>query len=190
MGLNLDCDYKQGFEFRKDQEVQVGFLLTLSVGGKSMGTGFKVTDPTSSDSKFEAVAVLRKCSWAMGKTEPLQFVGQVSAKTKKEIDLLLEKDMVSVEVKFKYCIYTYDTDKSALKYYKSFHSNDKELTGKITKSGKSLQLYVNTDKDTGVAKPENYKFGIVIDPGDEKQDLHRAVSCSDKFVREWGVDEG
>lgn len=185
--LELVCEFQQGFQFRKDKKATIGYITEMKVGDTDFSKKFECADPCSDSGTVKAVGVLRRCNWDLGKTDPLVFVGQVTGDTKKKVELLTQKDMVSIEVKFKFVVYAFDND--ANKYYKCFHCNDAELKGKIAKSGENLILDVGDVADPRVPKPENYRFHIQIDPADDAQDLHRAVSDSDKFARQWGIKE-
>ncbi|MCG8637901.1 MAG: hypothetical protein MI863_29015, partial [Desulfobacterales bacterium] len=71
--------------------------------------------------------------------------------------------------------------------YKAFHANETTLKGLVETSGGDLVLTIDTDPSMEVRNPLNFHLNLSIMPADEEQDIHVAVSDTDKFVKKWGV---
>lgn len=181
------CDAYQGFNFSKNKNTRVGFINSLQIGSvKEMKSDIKVADPMNPNGgEFSVHAVLHEASWGLQQTGPLKFAGQIGTDNKKSIDIAKENSMTKIDTIFQFCVYEYD--RSAKKYYKAFHSDDRDMKGRIEKNGDELNLSIGDVPWTGVLRPENYSFEISIVPESVEQDLHMAVSERFKVVRKWGV---
>jgi hypothetical protein len=98
---------------------------------------------------------------------------------------MVRLDMSNTNVKFKFTIYSYDPDNK--KYFTAYWS-EAELLGLIEKMGGDLNIHIDEDAGYEVQSPENYTFSLGVAPVDDQaQEVHFAVSETDKMVKQWGI---
>jgi len=129
--LNLNVD--QGFNFRKDKNVPVGFVTSLSLNGKALTSDIKCKDPLNPTTDLTVFSVISSAAWEIGVTDAIYFSGQISAPNRNRVAMLTYLDLANVEVKFKYNVYNYDP--VAKTYYLCFHCGDTEMLGLLEKVG-------------------------------------------------------
>ncbi|MGZ4953775.1 MAG: hypothetical protein ACXV8Q_01570 [Methylobacter sp.] len=186
------CSVRQGFNFEKDQQVLVGHLVTMTVGGQTLEADMGLTIPTATFSSGDAVTestsvvgVISDISWQGGYADPLYFSVHVSTENQKLIAIKTHTNLLDNDVVFQFNIYAYDP--VAKVYYLAFHSNETDMNGLILKQGGDLALSVSPDPSSIVKSPLNYEMYIGIMPQETAQVLNFAVSNTDKFVKTWGV---
>lgn len=178
---------RQGFNFEKDKMVTVGFINTLKIGDTQLENKLSVTNPEDVSATVEVFGVLNSMFWQGGYTDPVQFACQVTDKNKNLISGLVHNTMSNTEVEMEFTIYDYDP--KAKKYFKSFHCNGTKLKGLVFKSGGELHMAIDNSESYEVAAPKNFAFTLGVMPQDEAQQIHIAVSVTDKFAKVWGVDD-
>lgn len=185
--LSYQCDVTQGFNFDKTMQSIVGHINSMKIGDTELDVDLAVTDPTDiTGDKIKVVAVMSGIDWQGGFAQPLHISAQIGNKNQKSVTLLQHADLSNTAVEFKFTTYAYDPD--AKKYYKCFHANDTVLKGLVEKDGGGgLSLSIDPDQSTEVMSPLNFYFDIGIMPEDTEQEIHVAVSDTDKFVKNWGV---
>lgn len=181
--LNLSVD--QGFNFRKDRNVPVGFVTSLSLNGKALTSDIKCKDPLSPTTDLAVFSVLSSAAWEIGVTDAIYFSGQISAPNRNQVAMLTYLDLANVEVKFKYNVYTYDP--VAKTYYMCFHCGDTEMLGLLEKVGERLTLSVADEASTEVQSPINYSFSLGIKPQQTAQTLTLATANQQNVVKQWGL---
>ena len=67
-----------------------------------------------------------------------------------------------------------------------FTTNSVKLKGLVYKSGGELAITLDTDPSTEVTNPRNFTYSLGVMPQPESQDIHLAVSSTDKFVKKLG----
>jgi hypothetical protein len=184
------CSVNQGFNFEEDQQDFVGHINNISIGGSDLESDLSVTDPEDVGNKVKVFGVVSNISWRGGYADPILFNSYVSTENKNTIATLLHSDLSNTEVKLEFTVYSFDPNEK--KYYKAFHSDGARLAGLVNKSRVyELDMYIDMDQSTEVMSPRNYLFVIGIIPEDyDSQEIHLAVSPSDKFVKQWGVTVG
>ncbi|TWI66665.1 hypothetical protein LZ24_02704 [Desulfobotulus alkaliphilus] len=187
---SFNCSVYQGFNFQKDGQELVGHLVSLTIGDEEMTADMDVTDPTSANMSeyVKVVGVISKIYWNGGYADPIQLAFQVSTAVKNKVAMLQHQSLSNTEVVMKFNIYDYDPD--AKMYYLCFHSDDTDLKGLIMKSGGDLAINIDMDQSMEVVSPKNYTMSLGVMPQPESQDIHLAVSNTDKFVKKWGVTVG
>mgnify|MGYP000367278594 CR=1 FL=1 len=183
--FSLALDVDQGFNFRKDQTVPVGFITTLSINGKALAADIKCKDPLNPTTDLSVFGVLSSASWEIGVTDAIYFSSQISAPNRNAVLMLTYLDLTNVEVKFKYNVYNYDP--VAKTYYLCFHCGDTEMLGILEKCGKDLTLSVANDASTEVQSPINYSFSVGIKPQQTAQTLTLATANQQNVVKQWGL---
>ena len=177
---------RQGFNFEKDSQELVGHINSLKIGDKEMKSDFTVTDPEDVSKTVKVFGVMSSIFWLGGYADPVQFACQVSTENKNIIATLLHKSMSNTEVELEFTVYDYDPQQK--KFYKCFHTNAVKLKCLIHKSGGELEMQLDSDQSQEVVSPKNYAFMLGAMPQDESQQIHLAVSVSDKFVKQYGIE--
>lgn len=181
-------DTYQGYNYKKDKQSSVGFITELKIGDTTLTADQTCKDPTSPETDLKAVAVLNHFLWNTGTTDALYFSGQISTANKQNVAMLVLKDLVKVEVTYKYKVYDYDP--AAKAYFLACDSQDSQLKGMLEKNGSELNLAVADDPSAEVQIPENYTFQIGIKPQPEAQSIHIATAQGKNVVKAWGVTVG
>lgn len=186
------CSVRQGLNFEKDQQVLVGHLVSMTVGGQALGEDMALTIPTATFSSGAAVTastsvvgVISEISWQGGYADPLHFTVHVSTENQKLIAIKTHTNLLDNDVVFQFHIWAYDP--VAKVYYLAFHSNSIDMNGLILKNGADLALQISPEASPIVKSPLNYEMYIGIMPQESAQVLNLAVSNTDKFVKTWGV---
>jgi hypothetical protein len=182
---NYNCSIKQGFNFEKDQQVLVGHLMSMTIGGTALPADMTVTSPTDLKNETKLLGVISNISWEGGYTDPLYLNCNVSNDNQKLLLIMKHTNLLKTDVLLQFNIYAFD--QVAKKYYLAFHNNAKDGKGLIMKSGGDLLLDIDERNDPTVPSPLNYNFSIGIMPQEIAQALNFAVSDTDKFVKTWGV---
>jgi hypothetical protein len=132
------------------------------------------------------VGAISSCHWEGGYAEPLQFTFNVSITNKNALVVLVHSDMASILVEIDYVIWEYDPEKKQM--FKCFHSNAAKLECLLQVSSNERQIYLSEEQGMEVEQPQNYQVVLSVVPEDKKQELHYAVSVSDKLVKQFGID--
>jgi hypothetical protein len=186
--INLDCDVKQGYDFKKDSKATVGYITEMIIGGQTLAGDQTIKDPLSPDMTLGAVAVLSSASWKTGPTNPMYFTGQISAANMHTIRAFMTKGDEDISVRFKFVCYAYDFTAGKMgKMFKSYHSGDTQIQGLIEKKRNELSLHVDTDPLAYPPTPTTFPISIGIIPGDREQPVHLATSDTDKLALPWGT---
>ncbi|MEM9493680.1 MAG: hypothetical protein AAGC55_31315, partial [Myxococcota bacterium] len=99
---------------------------------------------------------------------------------------MIEKDMTNVNVEVTYICWDYDPAQSQGKYYPKLHSNKTALKGVIEKMGGELAINISDIAAPSPQSPLNYQFYFSIAPDPVAQEIHRASSVTNKWVKPWG----
>lgn len=183
--FSLALSVDQGFNFRKDRTVPVGFVTAISINGAALTPDIVCKDPLNPTTDLNVFAVLSNASWEIGVTDAVYFSGQISAPNRNQVLMLTYLDLTNVEVKFKFNVYNYDP--VAKCYFMCFHCADTELEGILEKRGEDLTLRVADDPSTQVQSPINYAFSIGIKPQQTAQAMTLATANQQNVVKQWGL---
>ncbi|MBZ4396698.1 MULTISPECIES: hypothetical protein [unclassified Myxococcus] len=184
-----DLDIYQGYNFKKDKQSPVGYILSISIGGEALVADQEtIKDPEQPDKDLasKAVAVLNNYLWETGVTDALYFSGQISTANKQKISEMLLGSFSNIEVVVKYVIYEYDP--LAKKYFKS-NFVDADLNGLLEKNGDALNIAVAENASREVQSPKNFTFQIGVKPKTVEQSINVAAASSKNIVKKWGVTE-
>lgn len=186
--FNRDLSVYQGFNFKKDQQHNVGILQSLKIGGKEVKADLEtVKNPEKSTEDLKAVAVLNHYVWDTGATDSMYFSGQISTANRQILAMLVMQDLTNIEVEFSYTIYQYDPLEK--KYFKAnFHKG--ALKGLVEKSGNELKLNIADDPSDEVASPQNFTFQVGIKPQPSEQQVTLASAPAMKVEKKWGFKSG
>lgn len=180
---------KQGFNFDKDKQDKVGFLLSLKIGDQELPADFMtVMDPLNPTKALDkgVMAVLSSFDWNTGATDAIYISGQISTQHRQKIAEMLLGSWSNVKVEFAFSIYEYEPSKK--KFFKSAFV-DKKLQGLLEKNGSDLNLDVADDPSMEVQSPQNYAFRIGIKPESQEQQIQLAVGDERKVTKTWGITE-
>ena len=184
---DYECSIRQGYNFARDQQVSVGHLVNIKIGGKDLAQDTTLTGPDTLKNDVTVVGVMSNMSWNGGYADPLYINCNISTSNQSSVLVLKHTTLVNTEIEFNFNIFTFDPIKK--KYYKCFHDDGKVMKGLILKQGSDLVMDVAEYNDTTVPSPLNYNFLIAIMPSeDAAQTIHMAVSETDKFTKIWGVE--
>lgn len=183
-------DIYQGFNFKKDKQVPVGFVTKLTLGGELVleADQISIKDPTQPGVNLQekVVGVLSHYLWDTGTTDAIYLSMQVSVGNKTKLAAKLLTDWTSMDVTFAYVVYEYDPVKK--KYFKS-NWTEPELKGILEKNGDNLNLTVADDPSTEVQSPKNFTLQIGIKPQTEEQTVHMATGEGFNLTKLWGVND-
>lgn len=181
-------DVKQGFNFDKDKQERVGYLLAMKIGDKELKADFTtIVDPEKPTDKLAGVvAVLSSFNWNTGPTDAMAFTGQVSTTNRQTLAEMLLGSWTNIEVTFKYVVYEYDP--LSKKFFKASFV-DKDLKGLVEKNGEELNMDVADDASYEVQSPQNYAFRIGIKAQPEEQTVNLAVGEKKNVTKKWGITE-
>ena len=177
---------RQGFNFEKDSQELVGHITSLKIGDKEFKSDFSVTDPEDVTKAVKVFGVMTQIYWAGGYADPVELACNISTDNKNVVATLLHKSMSNTEVELGFTVYDYDPQQK--KYFKCFHTNDVKLKCLVYKRGGELAMNLDMDQGMEVVSPKNYAFHLGAMPQDENQEIHLAVSVSDKFVKQFGIE--
>ncbi len=181
-------DVKQGFNFDKDKQERVGYLLAMKVGDKDLTADLTtIVDPEKPTDKIKGVvAVLNNFMWETGPTDALHLSGQITTANRQTLAQMLLGSWTNIEVSFKYVVYEYDP--LAKQFFKASFVDD-ALKGIIEKSGNDLNIDVADDASMEVQSPQNYAFRIGIKPQPSEQTINLAVGVKKNVTKKWGITE-
>lgn len=186
--FSRSLDVYQGFNFKKDQQSNVGVLLSLKIADKKFDADLEtIKDPESPTKDLKAVAVLNQYQWDTGATDSMYFSGQISTDNRQTLATLVMQDLTNIEVSFEYAIYQYDPLKK--QYFKS-NSHKGALMGLVEKAGDELKLRVADDPSDEVASPQNFTFQIGIKPQPKEHQVTLASAPAMKVEKKWGFKGG
>ncbi len=183
--LTKALDVKQGFDFKKDKSVPVGFISKMTVAGTALKADFgTIKDPLNPTGDIASVSVLNNFHWDTGPSDSVYLSGQISTANKQTLQTMLLNDLTNIEVKVEFTVYDYDP--VAKKYFKCVFLNA-ELDGIIEKVGSDLSLSVSDDASSEVQSPKNYAFQLGLKPAPTEQTINVAAADQKNVVKKWGV---
>jgi hypothetical protein len=182
-------DVYQGYNFKKDKQSPVGYVLSLKLGDIQLVADQEtIRDPEQPDKTLSAkvVGVLNHFLWETGTTDAMYISAQISTNNKQVLSAALMGTWANVNVEFQYVVYEYDP--LAKKYFKSSFT-DAALKGILEKNGDDLNLSVADSESTEVQSPKNFTCQVGIKPATQEQAVNMATGSSKNIVKKWGVTE-
>jgi hypothetical protein len=183
------CNVSHGFNFQKDTQEIVGHITSLKIGTTEYGKDLAVQDPTKigdDKGKVKVVGILSYISWNGGYADPVLFDCRLSIKNKQTAALQQHTTLSNTNVEMSFIVYDYDPLSES--FYPAFHTNTQTVKGLLMKdSDGALGFQIEMDQAQEVESPKNFVFSLGVLPQETEQELHLAVSNSDKFVKKWGV---
>lgn len=182
-------DVYQGFNFKKDKQSAVGYILAIKIGDQDLVADQEtIKDPEQPGNVLatKVVAVLNHYLWETGTTDAMYFSGQVSTANKQKLAEMILGSFANIQVTFNYVVYEYDPLQK--KYFKSNYV-DTALNGLLEKSGEELNISVADDASSEVQSPKNFTFQIGIKPQTKEQSVNIATAAQKNIVKQWGVTE-
>lgn len=204
-----ELNLPQGYNFKKDVQLPIGFLTKLQIGtelfvadqtvnspvGVTAGSGVETT-ATAEKGTLKVVGVLNNITWAMGDTDAIIVKGTISIAGKQAFSGLLYASMIDIDVTFGFVVYEYDP--LAKKYYTAFSNGNTgaadgglgatDLLGQIQKDGENLKMSIEPEPNSEVQSPMNYGFELGIVPKPQQQLVYFATSATRKTTKNWGRD--
>ena len=186
--FSYSADLAQGFNFKPDRNLIVMHVKKFSIGEKEFKADItEIPDPTDPSKKVELVGVGTHFSWDGALTSAMEFHFNVSNTNKVDVVQLTMSEMKKTDTKIAFDIYKFDDAPDQKKWYKAFSTDDKEITGAITKRGDYV-IFIDEEKDPTVPIPAKYRFMISTDPDQAKQqDLLAAFAVGKNQAFRWGA---
>ncbi len=182
------CSVDQAFNFQISGQETVGHVNYLDIGGNVIRSDTSLKNPeTPNGDRRTVVGPIVNIYWGGGFAEPINISFRVSMVNKDALVLLLHRELSNTGVEFDFVVFNYDPVSRT--YFRAFHSNRARLKGLILKYGDQFALGVNQDQYSDFPSPKNFEAHISIMPQDVSQDIHLAITPSDKFVKKWGVQQ-
>ncbi len=185
--ITYSCDVVQGYNFNRDAQGRVGHINSLMIADAELAADFSVIDPEAvSGDPVKVVAIVRDFAWNGGAVDGLQFGMQISSENKIKIATLLHQTMSNTTVTVNFTVYDYDRDEK--KFFKALHTDGTALNCLVQLEGDQLVLFLADDPDGEVEQPRNFSLQLGVMPDETQQEIHYAISISDKFVKQFGID--
>jgi hypothetical protein len=184
--LNYNCSVMQGFNFRKDLQLLVGHVTSLTIAGTQFAADLTLTNPIDNTQTVKAVGVISNISWEGGYAQPIILAMQVSNENKKTAGIMIHTSMMDTTVSIAFTVY--DFDQKAKTYYQAFWTGDgTSLNGLVLKQGGELAYQIADEESPEVPSPKVFTLYLGIMPQDTQQAIQVAVSNTDKFSMQYGV---
>jgi hypothetical protein len=187
VAINKSCSVGNAFKFDRTQQQNIGHVTSLKIGETELSADLKLKEPIE-EGDVQVVGVLSNINWPGGDTDPLQFNMQLSVTNKNAIATLLHSTLKSVLLECTFTVYEYDPN--AKKFFKCIHSNDAAVKGLFQLQGPQRVFHLSDQPGYEVQQPINYGLTLGMVPEDEEQEIHIAISDTDKFVKQWGTARG
>lgn len=186
--ISYTCSAEQAFNWDKNNQSVIGHLTALKVGGEDIEAKFELMNPEKVGEKNKVVGPISYINWKGGYADAIQIDAQVHNENQQDLMTLLQKDLDSTAVEFKFEIFAYHQEKGNEKYFQCFHCDDKTLYGLIHKDGEKLDIFIDKKQSQQILSPKNFSFSIKIMPAeDEAQVLHWAGKLDGKLSKAWGI---
>src|SRR5690349_21510516 len=98
-------DIYQGYNFKKDKQVPVGFITKMKVADQELAVDQTSKDPTAPQTDLQCMAIMDDVQWDVGLTDAVYMSGRLSAVNRQTIATLLYNDLTNVEVVFQFSVY-------------------------------------------------------------------------------------
>lgn len=181
---NYNCSLQQAYNFQKDQQQNVGHLVSLTIGTQALTADHTLTNPIGY-AAVTVAGVIENWNWEGGYSQPIYMDCNISTTNQTSVSVLTQTNLSNTVVVANFNIYTFDPINKV--YYLSCTTNSTALNGFIFKQGGDLSLAVDVNNDHQVESPKNYKMMIGFMPQPTQQQINFAVSNTQKFVKQWGV---
>src|SRR4051812_2795979 len=91
------CNVKQAFAYEHDQQVPIGHVMSLNIGGTDITADLSSKNPMD-DSDVKCVGVIREVKWAGGYTDPVEMTFLVSTAGKQALAGLIHSSLKSTAI--------------------------------------------------------------------------------------------
>lgn len=196
-----ELDVPHGFFLSKVVRKPIGYITSLKVGLRPLTPQYRVANPvlppprasvtSSVDTRpdLPVIAVLEQVAWALGDSDPITFVGRISAAAKMQILGEIFSSRVKVDVSIAWTLY--DFDLVAGRYFASFSTSTGGLggtpvEGRVQKDGQRLSLTVEPTAASDVDSPVNFQMMLKIVPAPRPQTLYLATGNTLRLTKQWG----
>ena len=199
-GLNIQCDVNQGFNFNPSQHKTLGYITSLTIGGKSLksdiqGAGISTESTESAIIPKRAVGVLTSANWSTLSNENITFNGRISeanAQTLKALTLPSgPKGKPAVSISFA----VFDYDQASGQYFMRFSSSlntnsDTPINALLGKSSAGTWgLTVGSEEAGDPAGIRNYALELILAPPTAlaTQQILIKNTYTIKLLKPWGI---
>lgn len=185
---SFDPDYVYNTNWKENPPM--GLVTKLKIGDKELAADQICKNPTAPTEDIKAVMVLDQIHWQGGNSDPIAISGLISVPNRQIVAALnsgSSRTDTGVTCQFVVFDYDYDASKEAPKYFKSFHTNDTDIKGRVQPGS----LMIRHEPVLADGMPVTYYIQFGFKPVEQlAQDLHHAVSASGNMVAPWGPRTG
>jgi hypothetical protein len=182
--IEYTLDPSQGFAFRSDLHTAVGFITSLSVGGKSFPADFRITVPTTPGQLTPVVGVLTSFSWAGGVSDPIALQARLSVQNRQLAQSLLQQGLSNTNVSCSLAIYGYDP--VGQKYFLAL-SGPSNGVAVIQKNGQILAWSLATSSGPTPSSPQNWAMNLSLVPPTGVAQTFAWSNGPGPVVKSWGI---
>ncbi|MGH2611504.1 MAG: hypothetical protein ACRDFB_00470 [Rhabdochlamydiaceae bacterium] len=186
--IDTELDAPSAYKFNVTNRSMVGYIETMAFeSGAKLTPDITVKDPENPDQDKKVVGILDSIQWVGGPTDPVMIKGRLSFPNKGTFKSCVTSLTGGADINIAWCVESYDGPKK--KYFKAFHTNEKEVKAVITDG---TETKVKDIKSVDITDPENFAFELTLTAksGGEEQELCCATSAELKFSRRFGIKMG
>jgi hypothetical protein len=185
--ISKNCSVFNAFNFKRDRHESIGHVTALKIGETQYTADLTLDEPIE-EADTKVVGAISNVTWEGGYAQPIQLTMQVSIDNKNLLATLIHTEMKSLKMEVTFTVYEYDRDAHC--FYKSLHTNDAALACLMQVQSHERVIYLSDEPGMEVEQPLNYQLMLGIVPEEQQQEIHLAVSNTQKFVKPWGITRG
>lgn len=185
--VDIPCDAAKAFDFKIKEMPTTGYILGMKLKDDTLKADWGVKDPENPTSDLKVVAVLDQISWSGKATDPITFIGRMSADNRKLYNSWRANQNGGSDISINWVVKEYDV--TAKQYFQSFHSEGSDINFMTTDAQPpAMEPKAEPKPD----KPMNYKFTLSVSPKSEGgvQKLGLAFGVDHKQAVELGIATG
>lgn len=187
-GLAFNCSVFHGFNWQKDEQVQVGFVESLKIGGIELKGDLNVKNPVDTRFNTKVAGVMSSLQWNGSIFDPISISAHISTANKNLVASLLKKSQPNLDVEIAFAIYDYDPQ--AKKYYKALHTDGKKLSCKVLNRGGESALIIDNEPAGDIKSPVVHLLALGIAPQKKAMEIHLSLSVTNKVIKKFGSETG
>jgi hypothetical protein len=162
----------------------IGHMKNLSFGETELVADLNVKDPLTGE-KQKIPAVIEKILWDGGYADPIEIRAWVSEKNRNSLNVFAQSSRKNKDLKFTFKVE--EREKSTLKYFPSFHSNDVSINGLLRETNGKKDLVIKTKPHPDVRSVKIFQITFTCLPVDGVQSLFIQIDPTRKFTKPWGI---
>jgi hypothetical protein len=128
--IAFNCNAKQAVDFNRDEHHVIGHILSFKIDDKTLDANIQVREPVTMKLCF-VVGLLTSLEWGGGPEDEMSVAALVSSTNRRTLLDLVHKSIPTADAKIKFVVYDYDPTASPPVWFKTFHTNDADISGAI-----------------------------------------------------------